>query len=179
MEYERQETPQERQARLQGDKGAGGSAMIYTGVAGVLALIAILGLVEAVSIAKSIADQTRQRLNINREFIGQGLANVAASLFSGYSGSGSFVRSTVNFRSGGKTPISGVISGLAVAATVLLAAPLAAKLPMSALAGVLIVVAYGMVHKEDMVRTIRATRSDAAVLACISLISTGDIASNR
>jgi SulP family sulfate permease len=139
-------------------------------VPGALA-IAILGLVEAVSIAKSIADQTRQRLNINREFIGQGLANVAASLFSGYPGSGSFVRSTVNFRSGGKTPISGVISGLAVAATVLLAAPLAAKLPMSALAGVLIVVAYGMVHKEATVRTIRATRSDAVVLI-ITFLST-------
>jgi SulP family sulfate permease len=139
-------------------------------VPGALA-IAILGLVEAVSIAKSIADQTRQRLNINREFIGQGLANVAASLFSGYPGSGSFVRSTVNFRSGGKTPISGVISGLAVAATVLLAAPLAAKLPMSALAGVLIVVAYGMVHKEDTLRTIRATRSDAVVLV-ITFLST-------
>ena len=139
-------------------------------VPGALA-IAILGLVEAVSIAKSIADQTRQRLNINREFIGQGLANIAASLFSGYPGSGSFVRSTVNFRSGGKTPISGIISGLAVAATVLLAAPLAAKLPMSALAGVLIVVAYGMVHKEDTVRTIRATRGDAAVLV-ITFLST-------
>ncbi|MFZ0240014.1 MAG: SulP family inorganic anion transporter [Desulfobacterales bacterium] len=139
-------------------------------VPGALA-IAILGLVEAVSIAKSIADQTRQRLNVNREFIGQGLANVAASLFSGYPGSGSFTRSAVNFRSGGKTPVSGVISGIAVAATVLLAAPLAAELPMSALAGVLIVVAYDMVRKEDIVRTIRATRSDAAVLV-ITFLST-------
>jgi SulP family sulfate permease len=60
---------------------------------------------------------------------------------------------------------------LAVAATVLLAAPLAAKLPMSALAGVIIVVAYGMVHKEDTVRTIRATRSDAVVLV-ITFLST-------
>lgn len=126
--------------------------------------IAILGLVEAVSIAKSIADRTRQRLNVNREFVGQGLANVAASFFSGYPGSGSFTRSAVNFRSGGRTPVSGIISGFAVAATVLLAAPLAAKLPMSALAGVLIVVAYDMVRKEDVVRTVRATRSDAAVL---------------
>lgn len=139
-------------------------------VPGALA-IAILGLVEAVSIAKSIADQTRQRLNVNREFIGQGLANVAASLFSGYPGSGSFTRSAVNFRSGGKTPISGVMSGLAVAAMVLAAAPLAAKLPMSALAGVLIVVAYDMVRKEDTARTIRATRSDAAVLV-ITFLST-------
>ncbi len=123
------------------------------------------------SIAKSIADQTRQRLNINREFIGQGLANLSAALFSGYAGSGSFTRSAVNFRSGGKTPVSGIFSGVAVAATILLAAPLAAKLPMSALAGVLMVVAYDMVRKEDIARTIRATRSDAVVLI-ITFLST-------
>ena len=133
--------------------------------------IAILGLVEAVSIAKSIADQTRQRLNVNREFIGQGLANISASLFSGYPGSGSFTRSAVNFKSGGKTPVSGIFSGVAVAVTILLAAPLAAKLPMSALAGVLMVVAYDMVRKKDIARTIRSTRSDAVVLV-ITFLST-------
>jgi SulP family sulfate permease len=133
--------------------------------------IAILGLVEAVSIAKSIADQTRQRVNVNREFIGQGLANLTASLFSGYPGSGSFTRSAVNFRSGGRTPLSGIFSGIAVAVMVLLAAPLASKLPMSALAGVLMVVAYEMVRKADIARTIRATRSDAAVLV-ITFLST-------
>ena len=133
--------------------------------------IAILGLVEAVSIAKSIADQTRQRLNVNQEFVGQGLANISASLFSGYPGSGSFTRSAVNFRSGAKTPLSGIISGIAVAATILLAAPLAAKLPMSALAGVLVVVAWDMVRKEDIARTIRTTRSDATVLV-ITFLST-------
>ncbi|MEE9121152.1 MAG: SulP family inorganic anion transporter [Syntrophobacteria bacterium] len=126
--------------------------------------IAILGLMEAVSIAKSIAGQTHQRLNVNQEFIGQGLANVAASLFSGYAGSGSFTRSAVNFRSGGKTPMSGVFSGITVAVVVLLAAPLAAKLPVAALAGVLMVVAYQMIQIEDIKRAIRATRSDAAVL---------------
>lgn len=139
-------------------------------VPGALA-IAILGLVEAVSIAKAIADQTRQRLNVNQEFIGQGLANMAASFFSGYPGSGSFTRSAVNFRSGGRTPMSGIISAATVAATLLLAAPLAAKLPISALAGVLMVVAYEMVHKADIARTIKATRSDAAVLV-ITFLST-------
>ena len=126
--------------------------------------IAILGLVEAVSIAKSIADRTRQRLNVNREFVGQGLANVAASMFSGYPGSGSFTRSAVNYRSGAKTPLSAVISGIAVAVTILLAAPLAATLPMSSLAAVLVVVAWDLVRKEDIARTIRTTRSDATVL---------------
>ena len=120
--------------------------------------IALLGLVEAVSIAKSISDQTRQRLNIDREFIGQGLANLAGGFFR-VSDSGSFTRSAVNFRSGARTPVSGVLSGLAVAATVLAAAPLAGGLPLAGLAGVLVVVAYDMVHWEDIKRTIRATRA--------------------
>jgi sulfate permease, SulP family len=149
---------------------AGGFKRLGELAPGVLAM-AILGLVEAVSIAKSIADQTRQRLNVNREFIGQGLANIAAAFFSGYPGSGSFTRSAVNFRSGAKTPMSGIFSALAVSATVLLAAPLAAKLPLSALAGVLIVVAYDMVLKEDILRAIKATRGDAAVLA-VTFVST-------
>ena len=69
----------------------------------------------------------------------------AAAFFSGYPGSGSFTRSAVNFRSGARTPMSGIISGVAVAVTVLLAAPLAASLPVAALAGVLLVVAAEMI----------------------------------
>ena len=133
--------------------------------------IALLGLVEAVSIAKSISDQSRQRLNLNREFIGQGLANLGAAFFSGYPVSGSFTRSAVNFRSGARSPLSGMASALAVALTVILAAPLAARLPLSGLAGVLIVVAYEMVHWEDIKRTVKATRSDAAVLG-VTFLST-------
>jgi sulfate permease, SulP family len=78
--------------------------------------IAILGLVEAVSISKAIAEQTRQRINLNQEFVGQGLANISAALFSGYAGSGSFTRSAVNFRAGAKTPVSGIVSAIAVTA---------------------------------------------------------------
>jgi len=132
-------------------------------VPGALAL-AILGLVEAVSIAKSIADQTRQRLDINREFIAQGLANLGAGLFSGFPGSGSFTRSAVNFRSGGRTPVSAVVSALAITIIVLTAGPLTAALPLATLAGVLVMVAYQLIRVGDIARTIRATRSDAAVL---------------
>ena len=139
-------------------------------VPGALA-IAILGLVEAASIAKAIAGQTHQRINMNQEFLGQGLANVAAGLFNGYPGSGSFTRSAVNFRSGGKTPLSGIISGVSVAATVLLAAPLAANLPVAALAGVLMVISVDMVKVADIKRAVRSTRNDAAVLV-ITFLST-------
>lgn len=139
-------------------------------VPGALA-IAILGLVEAASIAKAIAGQTHQRLNINQEFLGQGLANVAAGLFSGLPGSGSFTRSAVNFRSGGKTPVSGIISGASVAVTVLLAAPFAASLPVAALAGVLLVISVEIIKVADIKRTVRSTRNDAAVLV-ITFLST-------
>ena len=133
--------------------------------------IAILGLVEAASISKAIASQTHQRLDLNQEFLGQGFANLVAGLFSGFPGSGSFTRSAVNFRSGAKTPMSGVISGVAVAATVLLAAPFAANLPVSALAGVLLVIAVDMIKPAEIKQTVLATREDAAVLV-VTFLST-------
>jgi SulP family sulfate permease len=133
--------------------------------------IALLGLVEAVSIAQAIAKQTRQRLNINQEFIGQGFSNIGAAFFSGFPGSGSFIRSAVNFRSGARSPLSGVIAGLTVAIIVLLAAPLAGSLPRATLAGVLLVVAVEMIHLEDIRRVFRSTRNDAAVLA-VTFLST-------
>jgi len=139
-------------------------------VPGALA-IALLGLVEATSIAKTIAGRTHQRLDIDRAFIALGLGNLTAACSSGYPVSGSFTRSAVNFGSGGKTPMSGIVSGLAVALLVVLAAPLAASLPVAALAGVLLVVAFEMIRWEDIRRTVRATRSDAAVLA-LTFLST-------
>lgn len=133
--------------------------------------VSILGLMEAISIAQTIADQTRQRINVNQEFIGQGLANLGAAFFGGYPCSGSFTRSAVNFRAGAKTPMSGIVSGIAVAAVVVLAGPLAAKLPISALSGVLIVVAYQLLRIEDIRRTLRSTLSDAAVLTVTFLVT--------
>ncbi len=133
--------------------------------------IAILGLMEAISISQTIADQSRQRLNVNREFIGQGLANIGAAFFSGYPCSGSFTRSALNFRSGAKTPMSGVVSGLAVTLAILLVGPMAAKLPLAALAGVLIVVAYQLIRVDDILRALRATRADAAVMIVTFLVT--------
>jgi sulfate permease, SulP family len=122
-----------------------------------------------------LAEQSRQRLNINQEFIGQAISNICAGFFSGFPGSGSFTRSAVNLRTGARTPLSGIVSGLTVAATVLLAAPLAGKVPLAALAGVLCVIAFDMIHMDDIVRTIKATRSDATVLVitflCTLLLS--------
>ena len=130
---------------------------------GALAVSAI-GLVEAMSIARSIAAQSGQRLDSNQEFVGQGLANIAAGLFSGYPCSGSFTRSAVNYTAGGRTALSSVFSGLWVLGALLLFAPLAVYLPRTALAGVLIVTAYSMVDRHEMRRILHASVGDSAIM---------------
>lgn len=131
--------------------------------AGALAVGAI-GLVESAAIARSIAAQTGQRLDSNQEFVGQGLANIACGVFSGYPGAGSFSRSAVNFKAGARTPLSTVISGLFVLVAMFVLAPLAAYLPSAALAGVLIVTAYGLIDWSEMAHIWRGARGDAIIM---------------
>ncbi len=131
--------------------------------AGALAVAAI-ALVETTAIARSIATQTGQRLDSNQEFVGQGLANLAAGFFSGYPCAGSFSRSAVNFKGGAKTPLSAIFSSFFVLIAMFALAPLAAYLPRAALAGVLIVTAVGMIDYHEISRIAKGARSDALIL---------------
>ena len=97
--------------------------------------IALLGLIEAVSISKSVASRSHQRINSNQEFIGQGMSNVVGSFFSSYAGSGSFTRTGLNYASGAKTPLSAIFAALCLMLIVLLVAPLTAYLPIPAMGG--------------------------------------------
>ncbi|HUS94772.1 MAG TPA: SulP family inorganic anion transporter [Patescibacteria group bacterium] len=126
--------------------------------------VAAIGLVETTAIARSIATKTGQRLDSNQEFVGQGLANIAAGLFSGYPSAGSFSRSAVNFDAGAKSSIAAVFSALFLLAAVFLTAPLAAYLPLAALAGVLIVVSIGMINRVEIRRIWSGTRGDALIM---------------
>lgn len=135
---------------------------------GALAISAI-GLVEAISIARSISAQSGEHLDSNQEFIGQGLANIAAGIFSGYTCSGSFTRTAVNYTAGGRTAMSSVFSGLWVLLALLLFAPLTAYLPRAALSGVLIVTAYGMVDRKEMKRIWQSSIGDSAIMAATIL----------
>ncbi|MCI0393574.1 MAG: STAS domain-containing protein, partial [Chloroflexi bacterium] len=130
---------------------------------GALAVGAI-GLVETMAIARSLATQTGQRLDSNQEFVGQGLFNVAAGFLSGYPGAGSFSRSAVNFNAGARTPLASVFSGLFVLVAMFVLGPLAAYLPRAALAGVLIIVAFNMIHREEIARIWRGARGDAIIM---------------
>ena len=80
--------------------------------------VAALGLAEAISIAREIARQSGDRLDVDQEFVGQGLANVAAGVLSGYACSGSFTRSAVKFQAGARTQLAGVLGGVFVLAAV-------------------------------------------------------------
>jgi SulP family sulfate permease len=126
--------------------------------------VAAIGLVEAMSIARTIASQTGQRINSNQEFVGQGLANIACSFTSGYPCSGSFARSAVCFESGARTPLANVFCGLFVLAVMLLLGSLAAYIPLPAMAGIVIVIAIGLVDRVEIVRIWRGARGDRVIM---------------
>ena len=130
---------------------------------GALAIGAI-GLVEAMSVARSIASQTGQRIDSNQEFIGQGLANIACGLFSGFAGSGSFSRSAMNQAAGAQTPMASIFSGVFVLIAALVLSPLTAYVPRAALAGVLFVIAYGMIDRKEIVRILHGAPGDVFIM---------------
>jgi SulP family sulfate permease len=120
--------------------------------------VGLLGLILALSIARSISTYSRQYIDASQEFIGQGLSNIVGSFFSSYAGSGSFTRSGINYFSGAMTPLSSVFSAVLVALILLLVAPLTAYLPMPAMGGVILFVAYHLIdfhYIRDIFRTSR------------------------
>lgn len=135
---------------------------------GALAVGAI-GLVEAIAISRSISSQSGQRLDSNQEFVGQGLANIVCGLFSGYTASGSFTRSGVNYEAGAQTPLASVFSGIFVFIAMWALAPLARYVPRAALAGVLLVIAYNMVNRKEIRRIWQGTRQDTYIMAATFL----------
>jgi SulP family sulfate permease len=130
---------------------------------GALAVGAI-SLVESVAISRSVASQSGQHLDSNQEFIGQGLSNLVTGFFSGFAVSGSFTRTAVNYDAGARTSVATIISGVFILVSMLAIAPLAANLPRTALASVLLVTAYGMIDREEIVRIWRGARGDAAIM---------------
>lgn len=131
--------------------------------AGALAVSAI-GLVEAMSSARNIAAKSGQHLASNQEFVGQGMASIAAGFFSGFPVSGSFTRSAINYEAGGRSPLANVFSGVFVLAAMMVFAPLAVYLPRTALAAVLLVTAYSMVDRREIVKILHTSRGDSSVM---------------
>jgi len=134
--------------------------------------IAFLGLLEALAIAKSISNDTRQKLNYNRQCVAEGLANLVGGFFQSLPGSGSLTRSAINHQAGAVSRMSGVFASAVVALGVLVLAPFARYIPKAALAGLLMVTAARLVDWKRIRYAMSASRYDAGLLlvTCFSAI---------
>ncbi|MGE5048770.1 MAG: SulP family inorganic anion transporter [Deltaproteobacteria bacterium] len=145
------------------------SVTLFKELAGSAVAVTMLALTEAVSIARAIAVRSEQRIDGNQEFIGQGLANLIGSFFSSYASSGSFNRSGLNYEAGARSPLAAVSGSLFLAAILLLVAPLAAWLPIAAMAGILMLVARGLIDVKHIKGIIKASRPETGILAATFL----------
>ncbi len=134
-------------------------------------VIAIIGLVEAMAIAKSLATKAGQKLDTNQEILAQGLSNAGSSFFQCYAGSGSFTRSAVNYISGAATRCSGIFSGIFVAIILLFFGQYARYIPAPGLAGVVLLIAYGMIGKVEIKKILAFGRGDKVALL-ITMVAT-------
>ena len=125
--------------------------------------IGLIGFMEAISIAKAMAAQTKQRLNADQELMGQGLANVVSSFFQGYAVSGSFSRSAVNISAGAVTGFSSVVTAVIVGITLVFLTPLLYHLPQATLAAVIIMAVINLIKFAPIVHAWKVEKHDAVV----------------
>ena len=126
--------------------------------------VAVLGLLEALAVAKSLAIQTREPLDYNQQCMAEGLANLTGGFFQCMPGSGSLTRSTINFNAGAVTRWSGVFAAVATAVILILFAPLAGYIPKAALAGILLVTAAGLIDVQRLRFALRTSRYDTILV---------------
>ena len=126
--------------------------------------IAILGMLEAISIGKTLAARSGQTFNANQELMAMGVVNLGCSVFGAMPGSASFARSASNYQSGARTQVAAISGSLIVLGALFFVAPLINYLPIPALAAHLIRIGLKMINREQLRIAWNATRSDAIVL---------------
>lgn len=126
--------------------------------------VALLGLIQAISIARSIANKSHQHLDASQEFIGEGMSNMVGSMFNCYASSGSFTRSGINYDAGAKTPMSAIFAAISLALILLLVAPLTGYLPIAAMGGIILLVAYNLIDWGIIKRMVKVSKRETIVL---------------
>ncbi|QDL93731.1 SulP family inorganic anion transporter [Paroceanicella profunda] len=126
--------------------------------------IALIGLLEAVSIGRAMAIRRRERFNATQEIFGQAASNIVGGFFQNYASSGSFTRTGVNVEMGARTPLATVFASLFLALMMLLVLPLIAHIPRPAMAGLILYVAYRLIDQREIRHVIRSSRGESAVL---------------
>ncbi|ANF27734.1 SulP family inorganic anion transporter [Stutzerimonas stutzeri] len=132
-------------------------------------LISLVGFVESVSVAQTLAAKRRERIEPNQELVALGGANIAAALSGGFPVTGGFARSVVNFDAGAQTPLAGALTAVGIGVTVLFFTPLFHNLPHAVLAATIIVAVLSLVDLTALTRTWRYSRQDAAAMAATML----------
>jgi SulP family sulfate permease len=135
----------------------------------------LLGGIESLLSAKVADGMTRRRHRSNMELVAQGVANIGSALFGGICVTGTVARTAANIRAGARSPISGILHAVFLLVFILVAAPLARYVPLTALAGVLVVVAGNMVEKEELLRLARDPRAAAMLAATLALTLLKDL----
>lgn len=135
----------------------------------------LLGAVESLLSAKVADGMTGRKHRYNMEVVAQGIANIASAVFGGISVTGTIARTATNIRAGACSPVSGMAHAVFVLVFMLTAAPLASFIPLSALAGVLVVVCWNMAEKEEFVRLLHAWRGASVLLATFGLTLIEDL----
>lgn len=134
-------------------------------------IIAIIGFLEAYAVAKAVGTKTRQRIDVNQELIGQGLGNIASSIFKGYPIAGSFSRTAVNFSAGAVTGISSVFVSLFVLITILFLTPLLSFLPKTILSAIVIAALVDLIEFSKFRETFKLSATDGLVITVTFLFS--------
>ena len=136
---------------------------IISSLIGPAVVIALVSFAETYSVGKAISAQTKQRVNVDQEFVGQGLANLIGSFFQCYPVSGSFSRTAINYASGAKTGISSVVSSLIVVLALLFLTPLLTYIPRAALAALVISAVLLLFHPKEAFVLWKMNRHDGIV----------------
>ncbi|MEM7466790.1 MAG: SulP family inorganic anion transporter [Pseudomonadota bacterium] len=130
-------------------------------------ILALLGAIDSLLTSLVADNMTRTRHNSNRELIGQGIGNTVAGFFGGAPGAGATMRTVVNIRTGGQTKISGMLHSLLLLSVVVVAAPLAAKIPHAVLAGILVKVGWDIIDISYLKRAHQGPRWDLALMMLV------------
>lgn len=134
-------------------------------------VLALLGAIDSLLTSLVCDNMTRTQHNSNRELIGQGIGNMVAGFFGGLPGAGATMRSVANIRSGGRTPISGALMGLVLLATLLWLGPLAEKIPLAVLAGILLKVGADIIDWRFLRHLWEAPRADVGIMVVVFVIT--------
>ena len=134
-------------------------------------LLSVIGFVESVSVAQTLAAKKRHRIDPDQELIGLGAANIAASFSGGYPVTGGFARSVVNFDAGAETPAAGAYTAIGIAIAALFLTPLLASLPIATLAATIIVAVLSLVDLKTPRHVWRYSKPDFAAMAATVLVT--------